>query len=260
MNTFTQLLLKSKAYNTLRYATLPDFIVETLTGNTRKVVAFYDSFLESKKLSKQQKIAFDIGANKGNKTKALLKMGFKVVAVDPEPSCISTLKYRYGNNPHVTIVEKGLSNETGTATLFITSPRSGLNTMSTKRTDELKQTSQEQTVRFVQKHEIDVSTLDILIDTYGCPYFIKIDVEGFEHKVLQGLTKKPSFISFEANLPEFIEESVICIEQIKRLSNNVTFNHSTHEKLELNNWMSADQTIDFLRNTSLPYTELVARL
>jgi hypothetical protein len=40
-------------------------------------------------------------------------------------------------------------------------------------------------------------TLDWMICDYGCPTFVKIDVEGFEDQVLAGLTAQVPALSFE---------------------------------------------------------------
>ena len=44
---------------------------------------------------------------------------------------------------------------------------------------------------------VRVSTLDFFIKKYGCPKFIKIDVEGFEAEVVRGLTKSVEMLSLE---------------------------------------------------------------
>jgi hypothetical protein len=45
--------------------------------------------------------------------------------------------------------------------------------------------------------EVEVSTLDALIDSFGIPSFCKIDVEGYEYEVLKGLTQPIPSLSFE---------------------------------------------------------------
>jgi FkbM family methyltransferase len=42
-----------------------------------------------------------------------------------------------------------------------------------------------------------MTTLDELIGKHGVPVFIKIDVEGFEEAVLQGLSQPVRALSFE---------------------------------------------------------------
>src|SRR4051794_35900809 len=98
----------SAAYNVLRYSPLSEFAVETLTHKTLKSQKFYESFLGGKELRNQSLLAFDIGANKGNKVKALINMGFKVIALEPEIKSLSTLHYRFNKDERVKIVEKGV--------------------------------------------------------------------------------------------------------------------------------------------------------
>jgi len=44
---------------------------------------------------------------------------------------------------------------------------------------------------------VPMTTLDLLIERHGLPCFIKIDVEGFEEEVLQGLSRPIKALSFE---------------------------------------------------------------
>ena len=45
--------------------------------------------------------------------------------------------------------------------------------------------------------EVPVTTLDALVAAHGVPRFAKIDVEGFEHDVLRGLSRPLPALSFE---------------------------------------------------------------
>ena len=44
---------------------------------------------------------------------------------------------------------------------------------------------------------VPVTTLDALIERHGVPSFVKVDAEGFEEEVLQGLSRSIKALSFE---------------------------------------------------------------
>ena len=75
----------------------------------------------------------------------------------------------------------------------------------------------------------EVTTLDQLLAEFGTPAFCKIDVEGFELEVLQGLTfPLPSFsFEFLSLHPERIQA---CLDLVERLG-NYEFNWSEQETM-----------------------------
>lgn len=251
-------------YNSLRHSIIFEFIFEKINSKTSKTVSFLESFLKKVQHANQNMLAFDIGANKGNKTQALLKLGFKVLAVEPELASVSTLRYRFSKNKNVQIVDQGVSDTEGTASLHITAIRSGLNTINIKWKNILTSTSQnrwKKVFNFKEHYNIQLTTLAKLIKEYGTPYYIKIDVEGHEKQVICGLNVPVNIISFEANLPEFITETIECIVHIEKLSPGTSFNYAIDNDLALREWISAKELVDFITtNNKNRYMEIICDL
>lgn len=254
-----KVILDSRYYNQIRFNPLMNALVEILQHKTAGNIAFYRSFLET---NVEIKTIFDVGANKGNKVNAFLKMGFRVYAFEPEHHSIETLEYRFARNPRVTIIKKGLSNEPGTLKMFITHSRSGLNTLSDEWMHSLKNADENRWQKghtYRNAYEVEVTTLDHCIQQFGLPYFIKIDVEGFELNVIRGLSQMPPFISFETNLPEFADHTIKIVEHLYQLDPTIEFNYSIEDRLELNKWYSYVEMIAFLKGTSNRYMEIICR-
>lgn len=96
--------------------------------------------------------------------------------------------------------------------------------------------------------KVQVTTLDQLISQFGKPAFCKIDVEGYEYKVLQGLSQPIGVVSFEFTpTKDFIN---LAIKTVKHLSDigKVEFNYSLGEtiNLVLEKWISPQQMSDIL--------------
>lgn len=245
----------SPLYNFLRFNIFSDKFIELLQKKTQKNVTYYSSFLHS-----GSGVIFDIGANKGNKVKAFLKMGYKVIAVEPESSAAETMRFRYGNNKNVTIITKAVSDkEDDSKLLRIHDARSGFNTFSDKWIASLgnKDRHNGKSYEFKRSCVVHTTTVESLINAYGVPHFIKIDVEGHEINVIKGIKQLPDYLSFELNLPEFINEGKEIINFLSNLNSNIKYQYSFNDKLEAGNWLSKNEMLKILNSTGKNYMEII---
>src|SRR5271155_1700224 len=217
----------------------------SITDRTDGEIRFYRNLLNG---FHRGCLVFDVGANHGTKTDIFLKLGARVVAVEPDQTNQEILKekflmFRCSRKP-VTIVGKALSDKESVETMWIDEPGSAKNTLSRKWVETLKQDDE----RFHQHHEfaerttVETTTLDKLISVQGLPFFIKIDVEGHEPSVLRGLHSAVPYLSFEVNLPEFAAEGQECVEILSRLAPDGGFNYAAgdYERgLALREWLAA---------------------
>lgn len=187
-------------------------------------------------------LIFDIGANVGEKTELYLKKNNAVICVEPQPSCIAALKSKFAYNKKVTIEEVGLDKQPGTSELFICSQASTISTCSKKWVEESRFSNGSYSWNTVVP--ITVNTLDLLVDKYGIPDFCKIDVEGFEYQVIQGLSKKIPLLSFEFAV-ETLDETKKCILYLTKLGyEKFNFALGENENLASKNWFSSQELLE----------------
>jgi FkbM family methyltransferase len=207
----------------------------------RSELAFYRRLLRG---MRPGDLVFDIGANEGYKTDIFLRMGARVVAVEPDKHCQEVLKRRFLQHRlrarRVVIVGAAVSDHDGVDTIWTDAPGSAKNTLSRKWVELLRNDDRRFGARLAFGNRQDIETLRIetLISRYGEPFFIKIDVEGYEPRVLRGLDRPVSYVSFEVNLPEFRLEGRQCIELLAAQSVNSRFNYAVdcHRGLVLQKW------------------------
>lgn len=183
------------------------------------------------RLVKPGDLCFDVGANIGSKTKIFLELGARVVCIEPQPSCVDSLKQQYQHDSNVVIVPKGLATQPGSRPLSICGSADAISTFSEKwKTGRFRSYAWEPAV------DVPVTTIDALIQEFGVPRFCKIDVEGFEYEVLQGLSCPIAFIAFEFTR-EFIKDAMRCIEYLGSLG-SADFNYALGETpaLVLSDW------------------------
>jgi FkbM family methyltransferase len=153
-------------------------------------------------------LCFDVGANKGDYSAALRGVGARVVAIEPQPSCLRELNARFRGDNFVNIVSTAVGAERGTETFYVReiSGHSGL------VKDWIG-------TNIVSRVQVPVCTLEELFAEYGRPRYIKIDVEGYESAVFAGLKSAVDLISMEYHLLENdVLQKLTIIERLSEIS------------------------------------------
>ena len=192
-------------------------------------------------LVKPGSLVFDIGANRGDYTSAFLHLGARVVAVEPTPHLVEQL--RRISSPRLTVVPCAVGDQPGTLTLTLYAD-SHLNSLLLDW-GETSLPMIEATKVKAGTVQVEVSTLNVLIERYGMPDFIKIDVEGYEPQVLGGLAAFPALLSFEFRI-RLLEAAKACINKCPAGSRFNFFWYDAGE-LALETWVDAVGMVDILR-------------
>jgi FkbM family methyltransferase len=195
------------------YENLPEFLK---AGSARAILAFKKPGLKRiySEFVSPGDLVFDVGANLGNYAQLFLDLGVKVVSVEPQPYCIERLNDRFENIENITIVPKGLGSEICNLPFYVSSKSHATSTFS----KEWKSMTRFKERKWNKRLDVQVTTLNNLIRKYGIPSFIKIDVEGFESEVLEGLTTPVLGLSIEFGM-EYFDSTKKCIKRLMSLGN-----------------------------------------
>lgn len=192
-------------------------------------------------------LVFDIGANMGNRSKAFLMLGARVVAFEPQRECVDYLRAAAGHHPGFTLVAKALGDRSGLAEMLVSDDHV-ISTLSIPWQQATLASGRFGKARWDRSQMVIIDTLAQAIMEYGMPKFVKIDVEGFEYEVVSTLMHPIAAMSIEFT-SEYLESTVRCVEHFETLADNNVYQISIEESMEfsLQTWVSATELLDTLQ-------------
>lgn len=193
-------------------------------------------------------LVFDIGAHVGDRISSLRRLGARVVAVEPQPGAMRALRLIHGRDRNVTLLQVAAGDASGELTLLVNTKNPTVSTASQDFIAAADGASGWEGQSWDHRITVPALTLDALIAAHGLPDFIKIDVEGFEDRVLAGLSLPVKLLSFEFTT---IQRDIAhkCLIKLASLG-NYRFEMTLGEKqrFEQGDWVTADQMADLISN------------
>lgn len=191
---------------------------------------------------------FDIGANIGNWSLANINNCEKIVAIEASPNTFNRLINNIGNNNKITCLNYAVCKSKDDYITFYESSADTLSTINKNWLVSEKSRFYNQT----QITEIKCKTISIdkLIEMYGIPELIKIDVEGGEFETITSLTHKVNNLCFEW-ASETNDITFKCLNYLESLGyNNFSIQYEDYYTYRPQNYTDKETIIDFLNKTT----------
>jgi FkbM family methyltransferase len=219
-------------------------IYHAIPGRQRRMRGLYADFVGDGDL------VFDIGAHVGNRVRGFASLGCRVVALEPQPDFARLLRTLFGRSSRIMIVEAAVAIAPGRASLLISERTPTVTTLVAAWREARAGDPDFARVRWNRRIEVETTTLDQLIERFGAPAFVKIDIEGGEPAALASLTRAVSALSFEY-FPRALEQVQACVTRLTALG-PYRFNWSPGESYRLasSRWLNERELLASLRTPS----------
>ncbi len=149
-------------------------------------------------LSADPDLIFDVGSNVGQDTAFYLSQGYRVLAVEADPTLAELARQKFAREilaGRLTVLNVGVAAEEGSADFWICEQKPEFNSF--YPTIAGRDSYSHKCI------QIPVAPFESIIERYGIPYFLKIDIEGNDKLCLDGLSRSslPAYLSVESECP-----------------------------------------------------------
>lgn len=191
------------------------------------------------KLLPKGALVFDIGANVGTMTRVFVSLGARVVAVEPNPDCARHLEMTTSGKD-VEVLQAAVGEMNGLAVLKVSDRKDKMSSLSDEWREAVSRENADYAGMWKREMTVPTITLAALTLRYGEPFYVKIDVEGYEEQVVKGLSQCPSLLSFEFNRV-FLEPALKALDSA--VFDGAMFNYTLIDpvQFELREWVGRDE-------------------
>lgn len=150
-------------------------------------------------------LIFDLGLHTGQDTEFYLKKGFRVVAIEANPLLVREAEQRFQReveSGQLILLNIGIGLAAGTFPFYVHRELSHWSSFDF----EIGTTRGDYDII-----EVDMIPLSNVMEQYGVPYYVKIDIEGMDLialKSLRAFSDRPKYVSAENGPPEMLREMV----------------------------------------------------
>lgn len=145
-------------------------------------------------------VIFDVGAHKREDSEFYLKLGYSVVAIEANPHLAEHLRKRFAREisaGRYTLIEKAIGKSLETITFYVNTDVSVWGTTSPEWVERNRRMGAESMAITVESMPFSE-----VVRQHGCPYYLKVDIEGADMLCIEGLKSveyRPKFVSIESS-------------------------------------------------------------
>jgi FkbM family methyltransferase len=158
-------------------------------------------------------LIYDVGMHDGTDTDFYLKKGFRVVAIEADPALAAQGRDRFTDaiaSGQLTILNLAVSEREGVATFYYCPEQEDLCGVysSTGLSTTVREVAEERSARIgvrFETIEVESRRFGPLLQQYGIPYYLKVDIEGADRLCLEALAEfsdRPKYVSVEIPNPD----------------------------------------------------------
>ncbi len=153
-----------------------------------------------------EELIYDVGSHAGHDVAYYLNRGFKVLAIDANPRLIERVRKRFADQVaagRLHLVSAAIGREVGECDLWLSASDDGSSSIFAHEVRDP-----------AGSIRVPTRPLTSIIEEFGVPFYLKVDIQGADHFCLEALTPgtSPRYLSWEAG-----PDAMDCLELAHRL-------------------------------------------